>query len=716
VRNTRRLWASIVFVMILTSASIAGLASGAITPVLGLDLQGGVAVILSAPDGTPADVMETALENIRRRVDAFGVGEPDIFLSGTTIEIQIPGASDSTIEQRSVDLTCITDDEGTYGCGTPEDVEQALGGLEVSSVPSEVCVVTGDGEDLDCLSSAAQAQQAMGGYTVQPETEEEPDASPSGSPSPSGGPAAPADSYCLTDPEGAQPACFDTKADADEALNQLDTEVRSRIYCVTPTLPEPEEEPDPSATPTPTASPSASPEPSGIDLYAKLDLSSAEDLPCNFANEARADTALAALEATHVTSQSCVVSSQGEDLGCFRRVEDAETRRRETGQQRLLDVIGTTARLEQREVLEVVAPGTPAYEGLELTCATEEEQETSRCTGGTLDGEEVVYLDPDTGGKYRLGPVIISGENVDRALAAFATGGTQSNPTPEWQVSFELDDEGARAFGEATTRLAPTRGQIAIALDREVVSDPAVNDPITTGQGVITGGFTEEQARELATLLNAGSLPVDLTRESVRTVSPTLGEESLQQGVVAALAGLALLMIYLLLYYRMLGVVAWMGMTIWAALAIGLVAIAGETFGYALTLAGVAGLVISIGVTADSYIVFFERLKDELRGGRSPRSVVQPAFQRAFRTIVAADIVTALAAVVLYITAASSVRGFALTLGVSVALDLFVVYFFKRPTVYLLSRNRRLAEMRAFGLKAAAAADHEALDSTGDTA
>ena len=140
-KHTRRLWASIIFVMILTSASIAGLVSGALTPVLGLDLQGGVAVILSAPDGTPADVMETALENIRRRVDAFGVGEPDIFLSGNTIEIQIPGASDSTVEQRTVDLTCLGDDETTYGCGTEEEVDAALAGLEVTSQPSQVCSI-----------------------------------------------------------------------------------------------------------------------------------------------------------------------------------------------------------------------------------------------------------------------------------------------------------------------------------------------------------------------------------------------------------------------------------------------------------------------------------------------------------------------------------------------------------------------------------------------
>ncbi len=130
-------------------------------------------------------------------------------------------------------------------------------------------------------------------------------------------------------------------------------------------------------------------------------------------------------------------------------------------------------------------------------------------------------------------------------------------------------------------------------------------------------------------------------------------------------------------------------MSIWAMLAVALVSLAGDAFGYALTLAGVAGLVISLGVTADSYIVFFERLKDEVRGGQTARSAVQPAFARSFRTIVAADIVTGIAAAVLYLTAVSSVRGFALTLGVATLLDLFVVYFFKRPTVFLLARNER---------------------------
>jgi preprotein translocase subunit SecD len=191
----------------------------------------------------------------------------------------------------------------------------------------------------------------------------------------------------------------------------------------------------------------------------------------------------------------------------------------------------------------------------------------------------------------------------------------------------------------------------------------------------------------------------------VRTVSPTLGEESLRQGIYAGLAGLVLLFLYMLFYYRLLGVVAWLGMTIWAALAIALVSIAGEELGYALSLAGVAGLVISLGVTADSYIVFFERLKDEVRSGKSARAAVQPAFARAFKTIVAADFVTGIAAIVLYLTAVSSVRGFALTLLVATALDLFVVWFFKRPTIFLVAKSQRLVRMRRFGLASGVAAE-----------
>jgi preprotein translocase subunit SecD len=250
--------------------------------------------------------------------------------------------------------------------------------------------------------------------------------------------------------------------------------------------------------------------------------------------------------------------------------------------------------------------------------------------------------------------------------------------------------------------------QLAIVVDDQVISAPTVQSPITGGNGVITGSFTEARAKDLATQLNAGALPVELTTQQVLTVSPTLGDESLKEGMIAGIAGLILLALYLLFYYRILAVVAWVGMLIWAILALGLIALAGRTIGYNLTLAGVAGLVISLGVTADSYIVFFERLKDEVHAGRSPRSAVMPAFKRSFRTVVAADFVTAIAAAVLYVTAISSVRGFALTLGVATLLDLFVVYFFKRPAVALLTRSDRIVNWPVIGVRAGLAADREA--------
>lgn len=728
-KNTRSLWLSIVFVLVLVGLSIVGLVSGYLTPRLGLDLEGGVAVILSAPEGTSTDVMEQALGNIRNRVDAFGVGEPDIFLSGTTIEVQIPGLAQSQVETRDADLSCLVGDEdANYGCADDEETaSDVLAELEVTSSPSEVCLVGGDETELECFGTQEEAANARVLYTVDPKASATPSSSASATPSPtaspSAGPAPPADEYCITNGAQEELACYDTEAEATEVLEGATSEVTERVWNVTPTVAEPEPtpspDPDATSTPTPTSTPTASPSPSGVDLYRQLDLSGAEQLPNRLETKAEAEDALAAIEVRNVTERYCVVSAQGEDLGCYLTLEAAERRQRETGQERLLNVIGTTARLEERQTLEIVAPTDPRYQSLPVTCGTEAELRTPRCEPGALDDEEVVYLDGQlgTGNKVRLGPVIITGANFEDASAALI-GGTQTQPVPEWVVTFELDDEGADAFAEATTQAVnavPPQNQIAIAVDRTIISNPVVQQPITNGSGQISGGFTEQGAKDLATVLSAGALPVELAQEAVRTVSPTLGEESLRQGIVAGIAGLIALFLYLLLYYRLLGIVAWFGMSIWAILAVALISLAGgEEIGYALTLAGVAGLVISLGVTADSYIVFFERLKDEMRGGKSARTVVQPAFKRAFRTIIAADIVTGLAAIVLYLTAVSSVRGFALTLGVATLLDVFVVYFFKRPTVFLLARNTRLVNLRGFGLSAATAGDHVALDTSGE--
>jgi preprotein translocase subunit SecD len=361
-------------------------------------------------------------------------------------------------------------------------------------------------------------------------------------------------------------------------------------------------------------------------------------------------------------------------------------------QQRLLDLIGKTARLEYRLVREVIDPGNPAYE-------------TTKVTPDDPADKVVVFAgtEGETPPKYRLGRVLMTGDVLRRAQATFldpATAG--AGTTGGWRIAFELNQEGSRRFARITQN--NLQKQLAIVLDRRVESAPTIQSAITDGRGEITGNFTEREAKDLALVLRTGALPVELSPSEVRTVSPTLGRESLRQGLLAGIAGLIALAIYLGFYYRLLGVVTWLGMAIWAILAIALVSVLGRTAGYSLTLAGVAGIVISLGVTADSYIVFYERLKDEVRHGKTVRGAVVPAFKRAWRTIIAANLVTIAAAVVLYLLAIGSVKGFALTLGLSTMLDMFVVYFFKRPTVFLIARSRVLSEMRGMGLYSGVAA------------
>ncbi len=706
-RRTRGLWASIVFVLALVLASIVAFATGAMRPILGLDLEGGVSVTLSAPDGTAEDVMEQARTNIANRVDAFGVGEPDIVVSGSTIEVQIPGLGQGTIERRAEARSCLVGpDDENYGCADDEQAAtDALGELTVVPQVAEACLVDPAGAEVECFPTQEIAKLAKRAITVAPETPPSPTSSDSPSPGTPDGSAT--ERFCLVGTTGEQLDCFASRKEAEAARGDLAVEVTRQTFCVTDEAAT-EEQPDasPSATPTPSASasapasPTASPTPEPT-VFSSLSLG-ANDLPCGSETEAAATAALRDVRVRSVDTLFCVISSADENLGCFIDEASAEERLRSTGQQRLLDVIGQTARLEERPVLAVVPPEDPAYAATPVTCPTDAERERKPCSFPALQDQEVVYED-ETGNRFRLAPSVIGGGDIAEANAVLG-GATGS----EWTVSFQLTDAASGRFADATTAaitLPPPQNQIAIVVDRVVISSPTVQGAITGGTGEITGGFTEPEARDLATVLNAGALPVELTRQQVQTVSPTLGQESLRQGIVAGVGGLLLLFLYLLFYYRLLGIVAWFGMSIWAVLALSLISLAGLQFGYALTLAGVAGLVISLGVTADSYIVFFERLKDEVRGGKSARAAVQPAFARSYKTIIAADVVAGIAAVALYLTAVSSVRGFALTLGVATLLDLFVVYFFKRPTVFLLARNARLVSLKGFGLAAGVAGD-----------
>jgi protein-export membrane protein SecD len=648
-RRGRSLWISIAFVLALVAGSIAMFATGT-RPVLGLDLKGGVSVILSAPEGTPTDVMDQALENIRNRIDAFGTAEPLLFVTGTTIEVQIPGLARGTIQEERRRQSCLLDaDDVSFGCFDERaDADAQLEATTVEPLVASACL-TGEifsDTDAPCFGSEDEAQTAIDAISVRKRDAR----------------------FCLSETGLADEPCFGSRERADEALGTIDVDV-SQTFC----------------------------------LQGRGDATLRNDRgPACYPTEEAASDALSSLTVAEVNRRFCVISSAEQRLGCFLSRDAAEARLQETGQERLLQVIGQTARLEFREVIGTIPLGTPEFDSTPVDCATPEERESAECSFDALRDREVVFEDPSGEAKYRLGPVELTGDAIDQATAVFEPAGTAGSG---WQISFVTTAAGQAQWSDVTTALVGR--QLAIVVDREVISAPTVQDAITNGEGTISGNFTEARAKDLATQLNAGALPVELTTEQVLTVSPTLGEESLQQGIVAGIAGLVLLALYLLFYYRVLALIAWVGMSIWAILALALVALAGRTFGYALTLAGVAGLVISLGVTADSYIVFFERFKDEVHAGKSPRTAVQPAFKKAFRTIIAADIVTALAAVILYLTAISSVRGFALTLGVSVLLDLFVVYFFKRPAAFLLARNERLVRMRALGVRSGLAAERE---------
>ncbi|MFF1820090.1 protein translocase subunit SecD [Kribbella sp. NPDC058245] len=286
--------------------------------------------------------------------------------------------------------------------------------------------------------------------------------------------------------------------------------------------------------------------------------------------------------------------------------------------------------------------------------------------------------------KYLLGPAILKGTDLSDASAGIPQGGFQ------WQVNLNFTGEGGTKFLKATTNISQ-RGEganlFAIVLDGTTISTPTVSQPIPGGSAQITGTFTETEARDLANVLKFGALPVAFDTSSVETVSAQLGGNQLSAGIYAGLAGLALVVIFSFLYYRGLGLVVVASLGIASVLTGTLVILLGKAIGFTLTLSGIAGLIVAIGITADSFVIYFERLRDEVREGRSLRSSVETGWARAKHTIIAADSISLLAALVLYILAVGSVRGFAFTLGLTTLIDLVVVFIFTKPMVTLLART-----------------------------
>lgn len=369
-----------------------------------------------------------------------------------------------------------------------------------------------------------------------------------------------------------------------------------------------------------------------------------------------------------------------------------------------LELVGQTAELRFRPVLQLLPAG---LEGIEEGEGGEDAPEGLDELQLTPAEDDVVeepvtlaqYDDDDTEiGRYRLGPAEATGEILSGASA-------QLQGVGQWAVAVEVRGDSidefnaiaAECFNGAPT--CPTR-QLAIVLDGRVVSAPSINAPAFNADEIsISGDFTEGEAKDLALVLRYGSLPVELEAQQTQSISASIGQDALDAGVTAGIIGLAIVTLYMLVYYRLLGLVAMLSLSVSAALLWTMIAWLGTNQGLALTLAGVTGIILSIGVAVDSNVVFYEHLKEEVAGGRSLRAAVDGSFATAFSTIVKADVASLIGAAILYWLTVGPVRGFALFLGLSTLLDLIASYFFMRPLTVLLVKSKRLQHRpRLFGM------------------
>ncbi len=317
-------------------------------------------------------------------------------------------------------------------------------------------------------------------------------------------------------------------------------------------------------------------------------------------------------------------------------------------------------------------------------------------TGGERGDPEkpVVACAADGSAKMILGPVELDGSHVSNAEWGYestATGAQTTNPA----VTIEFDDYGTDVFGQITSAITGQQqpyDQFAIVLDGLVLSAPASQTPVLDGRAQITGNFTVQGAETLANQLKNGALPISFEVQSEQQISPTLGSEYLTYGMIAGLIGLLAVVVYSLFQYRMLGLLTVSSLVVAGILTYLLLLFVGWRYGYRLSLAGVAGIIVGIGMTADSFIVYFERVRDELRAGRKLLSAVEVGWDRAKRTIYASKTVNMLAAVILYVLAVGSVRGFAFTLGLTVIIDILLVVLFTHPMLQVLARTRFFGE------------------------
>jgi preprotein translocase subunit SecD len=337
------------------------------------------------------------------------------------------------------------------------------------------------------------------------------------------------------------------------------------------------------------------------------------------------------------------------------------------------------------------------------------ESQLDKRPNGAIDAIDTKVVACQSGAKMYLDVAKVIGRDIDTATPQL------DQQQGQWVVSLDFTAEGQgkwtaltrEAFQPAANDTCVTAAQalstgathclVAVVLDKTVISAPEIQG-VLTGQSQITGQFDATSAKELADQIKYGALPVTFEANAAQSVSATLGKQQLEAGLLAAAIGLGLVAIYSFFYYRLLGTVIFLSLILSALLTFGALVVLGRTTGFTLTLAGIAGFIVSLGVAADSFVIYFERLKDEIHEGRSPRSAVPRAWARARRTIISANTITIMAAVVLYIVSIGAVKGFAFALGLSTVLDLVVVFLFRHPIMTMFASTRAFMSPRVSGL------------------
>ncbi|MFJ8309458.1 MULTISPECIES: protein translocase subunit SecD [unclassified Streptomyces] len=319
-----------------------------------------------------------------------------------------------------------------------------------------------------------------------------------------------------------------------------------------------------------------------------------------------------------------------------------------------------------------------------LDCSTKEAR--SQAGGGAKPTDPTVSCSQDGSEKYILGPAEVDGTDVAKAQAVI-------NQNGQWIVQMDFTGGGSKKFASITGKLSQQQypnNRFAIALDNQVVSAPTVSSTLS-GSAEISGSFNQQSAQDLANVLSYGALPLSFQEQSVTTVTAALGADQLHAGLIAGAIGLALVIIYLVAYYRGLALIAILSLVVSAILTYTIMSLLGPGIGFALNLPAVCGAIVAIGITADSFIVYFERIRDEIREGRTLRPAVERAWPRARRTILVSDFVSFLAAAVLFVVTVGKVQGFAFTLGLTTLLDVVVVFLFTKPVMTLLARRKFFA-------------------------